>query len=302
MADIPFVESKLYGFFEPTFVSTGRLSMELERPTEGVLSPEATPRTRIHDARRLQTESPLSEAGFFDEYGFVLLAHESAVEDWDVDPATPEANNELMRTYVPEIEELIRSRLMPARPIELWQEPPIRRGPGTPNAFYSAGVHQDFGLTPDDYQEGIEAFATPEIARGWRDRYEQDDVAGFLVVDFWRTAGMKGPLEHMPLSVCDPKSVKIDDVVPMGLVDFAPTGKSTNQLALRLEPDQRWYYYPGMTRDEVLVFKNFECSKSDAEPRVASCFHSAFEDPGAPADAEERQSSEHRVNIFCLNA
>jgi len=30
MAETPFVESKIYGFFEPTFVPTGRVSMRIE--------------------------------------------------------------------------------------------------------------------------------------------------------------------------------------------------------------------------------------------------------------------------------
>ena len=79
-----------------------------------------------------------------------------------------------------------------------------------------------------------------------------------------------------------------------------PSGKPTNQLALRYGEGQRWYYYPEMTPDEVLVFKQFQCSKDDPEPPLASCFHSAFELPDTPADADERQSCEHRVLIFCL--
>ena len=175
----------------------------------------------------------------------------------------------------------------------------MRRGPGTPNPEYAGGVHQDFGLTPDDYQEAIEAFY-PEIAQVWRSRYEQDEVAGFLAIDFWRTAGMRGPLQHMPLSFCHPASVRVEDVVPIGLLDFAPTAKPTNQLALRYDEGQRWYYYPEMTPNEVLAFKQFQFFKDDSEPHVASCFHSAFDLPNTPADAEERQSSEHRALIFCL--
>jgi len=50
-----------------------------------------------------------------------------------------------------------------------------------------------------------------------------------------------------------------------------------------------------MRPDELLAFKNFQ---EAPEPRVETCFHSAFEDPGTPPDAEIRQSSEHRVSVF----
>lgn len=300
-----FIETRLSGLFQPDFVAKDRVLTDLGGAVEGMLAPDATPAMRIHDGRRLQSEASgqpsFSEAGFFEDHGFVLLHHESAVEDWEADPAAPSPDSDVVRTYMPEIEALVRSRLLPGRRIELYQAPPLRRGPGTANPFYGAGVHQDYGLTADDYQESLDAFTTPEIARGWRQRYDQDDVEGFLVINFWRPVYMKGPLQHMPLGVCDPHSVPLEDLVPLGLVDFAPTGKPTNQLALRQNPEHEWYYYPGMTVDEVLAFKNFQCAKSDREPALAACFHSAFEEPGTPPDVEERQSCEHRVSIFFLS-
>ena len=56
-----------------------------------------------------------------------------------------------------------------------------------------------------------------------------------------------------------------------------------------------------MTRAEVLAFKNFQCFKSDARPKLRTCFHSAFDEPDPPAEASERQSCEYRVGIFFLN-
>jgi len=302
MAEEAFVESQLFGFFAPGFVAEGRVPVRIGDQAPGMLAPEAIPPARIHDARQLQADAQdqasFSEAKFFEQNGFVLLPHESAIDDWDADPSSPDSP--FARIYLPEIEQLIRTRLLPGRKIDVWQAPPARRGPGTPNPEYAGGVHQDFGLTADDYQENMAAFVGPEMAQGWRDRYEQDDVMGFLSLDFWRTAGMGGPLRHMPLGFCHPASVRVEDVVPTGLVDFSPSGKLTNQSGLRYHERQRWYYYPEMTPNEVLAFKQFEVFKDAVEPRLASCFHSAFELPNAPDDVEERQSSEHRVLIFCL--
>lgn len=301
MQETPFVEAQLLGFFPPDFRAEERVLMRIPDPAPGMIAPEKTPPSRIHDARPLQEaalEKPnASEAEFFQEHGFVLLDHESAVSDWNVDTIPPD--NELSRVYYPEIESLIRHRLFPERNLDLWQSPPLRRGPGTANPLYAGGVHQDFGLTPDDYQESIESFTSPEIGKLWRDRYERDDVTGFVSLDFWRTAGMRDPLRHMPLCVSDASTVRPDDVVPLGLIEFTPSGRPTNQSGLRFHPDQRWYYYSAMRPDEVLVFKQFEFWK-DAPGPHGTCFHSAFEHPDTPADAEARQSSEHRVLVFCL--
>jgi hypothetical protein len=302
MSDQTFVESHLVGFFPPGFVAQGRVPITINEAPEGMLAAEATPPAEVHDARQLQADAQrlpsFSEAKFFDEHGFVLLPHESAVQDWDVDPTTPDS--ELAQVYLPEIEELVRTRLLPGRRLDVWQGPPVRRGPGTPNPEYAGGVHQDFGLTPDDYQELIEVFTSPELGQGWRSRFDMDEVEGFVSVDFWRTAGMSGPLQHMPLALCHPASVRVEDVVPIGLLDFTPSGKPTNQSGLRYAEDQRWFYYPEMTPHEVLAFKQFEFFKAVPEPAITSCFHSAFELPNAPDDAEIRQSSEQRALIFCL--
>ena len=112
---------------------------------------------------------------------------------------------------------------------------------------------------------------------------------------------MAGPLLHMPLALCDPRSVDIVDLIPTAMTGIAPSGLPTNHVALRFNPNQRWYYYPEMRIAEVLAFKLFECRKDDPGPsRFRSVFHTAFADPVTPADAEERQSCEHRVGVVIL--
>ena len=221
MTDAPFVETQLLGFFPSDFSAQGRVLMKIEEGAPGMLLPEDTPRARIHDARPLQeaarSDRAFSEAAFFEEHGFVLLDHESGVANWDIDTTVP--GNPISDFYLPEVEGLIRERLFPERALDVWQGPPMRRGPGTPNPIYAGGVHQDYGLTPDDYQESIEVFTSPEIGRLWRERFEREDVAGFVALDFWRTAGMRGPLRHMPLCVSHASTIRVEDVVPVGLVD-----------------------------------------------------------------------------------
>src|SRR4051812_25332781 len=101
----------------------------------------------IEDARPLQAGAE-SEASFFDAHGFVLLDHDIAVRDWEVDPDSPETS-EVVRIYYPEIERLVRQRLFPGKRVEVHQwSPPLRRGRGTSTPQYASGVHSDYGLTP----------------------------------------------------------------------------------------------------------------------------------------------------------
>ena len=293
-------EAQLNGMLRSDFArpAQGRVPIRIREPTAGGVPWGSAPLTQVTDARPLQAEAA-SEAAFFAQHNFALLPHKSAVTDWVTDQSNPSPDSEVARFYVPEVEALIRERLLPGVPVVIFQRPAlVRRGPDAEG--YAPAVHQDFGLTADDYQEGVGAFAGPEIGQRWRDGYDKPEVAGFMVIDFWRPIDIAGPLRHMPLAVCDPASVEAEDVTPSSLLDFSPTGRPTNQLSLRYNPSQRWYYYPEMTTEEVLCFKLFHCLKSDAEPHLRTCFHTAFVDPSAPADAEPRRSCEHRVGVFLL--
>ena len=298
MAEAAQVETRLNSLFEPGFVAEERVLIDAmgQAPTPGVAADPV--RVTIRNGRQLQRAaaagSTFSEAGFYAEHSFVVLDHRSEYRGWDTEAG-------LTRTYFPEIESIIRERLLPGHRLEI---PPVanllRRGPDTPNPFYGTVVHQDYGLGADDYEENVAAYGTDAAARAWRDQYDRDEVAGFLVINFWRTVYQDGPLRHLPLAVCDPYSVAPDDVVSTGLLNFTPTGLPSNQLRLRHNPEQRWYYYPGMTTGEVLAFKNFQCFKDDARPTLRTCFHSALEEPDAPADVAPRQSCEYRVGVFFL--
>jgi hypothetical protein len=264
-------------------------------PTIDLRSPPPRPPAQfppvcINDGRALQAKAP-SEAQFFADNGFVLLEHKTSVKDWDnVPPAFGE-----------EIEEIVRTRLLPARRLEIQQRPsPMRRGRGTANPQYAGGIHSDGPLTAELYAANVGAFAGPQAEHWWLERYRRDDVAGFVSIDFWRTTNMSGPLRHMPLAVCAPNSLELDDILPMEFIGIAPEGHTSFHLGLRFNPGQQWYFYPEMTGDEVLAFKLCEFWKDDPAAAPQNCFHTAFADPDAPADAEERQSCEHRVGVLIL--
>ena len=291
------VTTTLNGYIRRDLKPDGPVLIRIDGPAGSEAPWEAAPPVDIRDARPLQAGA--GEAAFLKEHGFVLLPHSSQVRDWDSGGATPYAQNDIARIYMPEIDAVIRQRLLPGLSLEIEQGPYlVRRGPNANG--YAQGIHNDYGLTPDDYQESLEAWSTPEYAAAWRQRFDRRDVAGFMVINFWRTVYMDAPLKHLPLTVCDPRTVAPEDNVPAALVGFAPNGKNTNQLSLRYSPRQQWWYYPDMTTDEVLAFKIFEYMKDSPNAAPDTCFHTAFADPTAPADAPPRNSCEHRAGVFVM--
>jgi len=281
------VQAELCGFLSSDFYGDWAPPMDLGRaPTVEYGARHAV---QIADARRLQSSSP-SEENFFAQHGFVLLPHVTGVKDWDRDVGS---------VYLPEIERIIRERLLPDRRIEVSQSAKVtRRGRG--NRYFAEGVHSDGPLTVDSYAFNVGAFGLQEAQRRWRQSYARKEVAGLVSIDFWRTTNMDAPLRHMPLALCDPRSVERADMIPTATDTVAPAGRTSHHIVLRHNPGQAWYYYPEMTSSEVIAFKMCEFWKDDPDAAPQNVFHTAFCDPSTPPDVEERQSCEHRVAVLIL--
>lgn len=112
---------------------------------------------------------------------------------------------------------------------------------------------------------------------------------------------MQKPLTHQPLCVLDPNTVPVSDCVHINA--YAPNlNAPSSSMALKYNKNHRWYFYPNMTKDEVLVFSQIDIMKGVdntlPNARVTCNFHTSFVDPTAPAQDEPRKSCEHRVQVF----
>lgn len=280
------IRVELDGFLTPDF--TGEMAPVMDLG----LAPAAeyvSEQVDIRDARALQSGTA-SEADFFARHGFALLAHPTQVRDWQRD---------LTSIYVPEITDLVRRRLFPGRRIETIRGSiGMRRGPN--QRYYATRIHADGPLTADRYGLNVGAVGGSQALDKWRADYAREDVAGFVSIGFWRPINMRYPLQHMPLAMCDPNSIDRDDVVATTSTIIAPGGRTTHHAVLRHAAEQAWYYYPRMTRDEVIAMKACHFWKDDPGAHLQNVFHAAFHHPGTPADAEQRESWDHRLGVFIL--
>ena len=102
----------------------------------------------------------------------------------------------------------------------------------------------------------------------------------------------------MPLAVCDMTSVAPRDVV---FGDGTNTGdirmyrKVVDQRLIH-SPGQRWYYFPEMTEDEVLLFRQYDTRQPSLNLRTV--FHQAVEDPTMAPDAPMRSTIEVRMQAI----
>jgi len=112
----------------------------------------------------------------------------------------------------------------------------------------------------------------------------------FAIINVWRS--ITGPVHNHHLAVCDANTVGRNDLVDVERRAEERIGEI--QLALH-NPQQRWYYFPEMQMDEVLLVKTFD---SETQGLARFTLHTSFEDPGAPMDAPPRESIETRCLVF----
>ena len=111
----------------------------------------------------------------------------------------------------------------------------------------------------------------------------------FAVINVWKP--IRGPVQDAPLAFCDARSIALQDVLETDLRYRDRTGEVYSFLH---NSEHRWYYYPEMTAEEVLLLK---CYDSDAECARFTA-HTAFDDPTSPPDAPARESIEVRTIAF----
>ena len=161
----------------------------------------------------------------------------------------------------------------------------------------AADVHVDF--TPE-FSERVAARSYQEAAPGGAP-YKR-----FTVFSVWRA--LSEPPQDWPLALCDSRSVDdaevrsnilhIRDAMPSEEEMMGPIpGEEANPAAAIFfyNPNLRWYYYPNMTRDELLVFKFHDSDQSLAWRTP----HVAFHDRSEP-NAKVRKSIEMRVIAYYL--
>jgi hypothetical protein len=213
-----------------------------------------------------------------DREGFELVRHPTAVIDF-CDEA------EIRRVYYPEVETFMRLRLGADR-VVIFDHTVRRRVEGAAD-IRGAGprqpatrVHVDQTVTsgPNRVREHL-AEEAEQLLKG-----------RVQVINLWRP--IRGPVRDAPLAMADGTTVAADDLVAADLIYPNRRGET---YSVKYNPNHRWFYFPEMSADEVLLLKCFD-SATDGRTRFGP--HTAFTDPTTPPDAAPRESIEVRALVF----
>ena len=246
----------------------------------------ATVTVELQNARHAQP-------GRWQECGFELQRHVSAVTDWN-------DRDQIAELHYDEISALAQQLTgcdyaLVGNHISRTPEEARRHADHTP----VRAVHSDFAPS---YLDVIrERYRTPSPeGQASLDRAgaTSDDVLRakrLLILQFWRNTGPSKM--DFPLGFCDTRSVADDAVMPLQVNDYGGSGVDFDTLLVRKpaqRSDHRWYYYPNMTADEVIVFRTFDTALAERGEHFWTP-HSAFQDPDAAEGQPARRSIELRA-------
>jgi hypothetical protein len=237
---------------------------------------------RIGEARSeahrvaIRNGRPLADKFALDRDGFRFVRHDTRVADFYDE-------GEIARVYYPEMEALVKRESGASRVVvfdhtlrteddRLREDRKIRE--------VVRRVHNDY--TEDSAPKRVRDLMGDEAETLLQGR--------FAIVQVWRP--IRHPVETWPLAICDARSLDARDLV---MTERRYQNRTGQTYAIRYNPEQGWYWFPRMRRDEALVFKVYE-SQRDGRARWTA--HTAFDDPNAPPNARPRESIEIRTLAF----
>jgi len=234
---------------------------------------------KIKNGRLLATDPSL------DREGFAFLKQVSKVVNFFDD-------SELNTIYSLEIEDLIR-RASGGREVVVFDH---TRRSTAPEQREKYNARDPVPAPHSDYSDtSAEQRMHDVFGKKVSDRLNRR----FAMVNAWRS--MTGTIEEWPIAVCDARTVNENLLVdtyrhaPHRAEPSFEYARSSSTRHAAFDSSHRWYYYPEMKRDEVLLFKNYDTLK-DGTARFA--LHSAFEDPSTPQNPRPRESIETRAFVF----
>lgn len=255
---------------------------------------------------RHDPELMASSGGSLEKRGFCLQHHTSAVKDFT-------DQDEIKEKYYPEL--LAEARRLTGADSAIVASVVQRRvaAPGEDASSVRSGVrsgafmvHGDFSDTfKDQIIEMVDSDAPCIAGKGGLGLSVEELRKGRLVVlNFWR-ALCEEPLQRAPLAVCDASSMSVEDLEVYAHNPQPPPQNYVLPLpnlltVAKTAEHHRWFSFPGMVRDEWVVFKTYD--SAGPQPSNGVGVHSAFHDPTTESGASARDSIEARVVCFVRDA
>lgn len=233
-------------------------------------------RTGTFEPRSVHIEDARGQDTSLDGEGFVLSRHDTEVVDFH-DEA------ELERVYRGEVEALLL-RVTGASRVVVFDHTVRSGDPGEQEALH---LREPVSIVHNDYT----AWSGPQRLRDvLPDEADALLTRRVAIVQVWRPT--HEPIDADPFALCDARTLMPRDFLVAERRHIDRVGEIYQ---LQHREGQRWLFYPGLRRHEVIVFKVYD-SALDGRTRFGA--HASFEDPRTAADAPPRRSIEARALVL----
>ena len=230
-------------------------------------------RVDVHDMRRIANRLSL------DEQGFVLVRHETAVDDLYDDDAIATVYDHELEALLTEVTSADRVAVF-----DHTRRSDSSQGAANPDGFRGPAdrVHVDYTVDSGPKRAG-DALGHDEVER------VLSSGGRIVQINVWRP--IHGPVLRTPLALADAASVGPDELIATDQVFPDRVGEI---YTLAYAPGQRWYWVPQMQRDEVVLIKSWD-SLDDGRARFTP--HGAFQLEDQDPTAPPRESIEVRTYL-----
>ena len=286
-----------YGFFD--FIVAPILPCAVKMLLMAVIRQFSQPDDELNFKNITFVDARKHSPGSFHDTGFTLiqLDEEPDVTDWrtngfldpnaDVKKFHKQMEPHLMKLY-PDTKRIV------------WTHNVVRGGSRVGDQPFALGPHLDYHpdneLRKEYHREYppkasfIDVTTEPDILMGALD---DEETKLKVLLGVWKPIYPDKICDH-PLAVMDVRTMK-EELLTMAKTSFNYFFMYFYNLSAGIvySPEQKWYYYPFQTTQEVLVFHQFTSgTKFFANP------HTSFSNKNCPPDTKPRISVEFRVALF----
>ncbi|KAL8791334.1 MAG: hypothetical protein Q9195_005953 [Heterodermia aff. obscurata] len=259
---------------------------DVQQPTE-LYFYESDAAKNIHepgdDPHDMSVHDGWSRADSFslDKEGFALHGFKTAFDRWDDDAVVAES-------FYPEIVDFLK-KTQGAKRILVFDHTIRSKANSAKKLTQETGTSQraPVSLVHCDYTAESGPLRVQQLMGD-----EAKDLLSRRVAFFNVWKPIHRVVEESPLAMCDVTSSPPEDFFKLYLRYRDRNGEN---YVMRHSAHHKWWYFPKMTPEKVIVLKTFD-SETDGRARFVG--HSAFNDPTSPPDAPTRESVEIRTIAF----
>ena len=224
---------------------------------------------------------PRVEEFSVDQHGFSLRSFTTSFTDWEDDDAT-------RAKFYPDVADFLKTEFR-ARRVFVFDHTIRTKANDAKKLTQETNTSQraPVMLVHCDYTSESGPLRVKQLLPD-----DADDLLSRRVafINVWKP--IHNVVEERPLAMCDVTTSKQEDYFKLHLRYRDRDGEN---YVLQPNPEHKWYYFPKITPEQVILLKTFD-SETDGRARFVG--HSAFEDPTTRSDAPVRESVEIRTMVF----